>query len=141
MAVLQGGGQACRDNAPDLVFVVPADFKGYVVVLVNDRQCPPLVRIGGSLVFWVDQAGRGCTATFPQGGTLHYFRYGAAKAMTVSGLGPDAEIWRATGVGTEDREGQARRYFMSFFVGTEAEFHAVEAHPPGLPRELYQRGR
>lgn len=107
----------CKDKRPPNIYEIPADFRGWVEIEYQRRDCLPLERRDGGLVIVIGRDGKACTSDAQHfGWALDRYYFGGKERAA-------GELNRAGSTGIEESGGK-RRYYEKFFAGTEDELEA-----------------
>ena len=120
----------CRWIAPQEEFELPAGFRGWVEVEVENPSCPPLQRRAGVLVISIEKDGTACTSDrMPEGWIRSRFVVRDANRtelqLDVQDKG-QGQVRLLSGVGIGGAAGSRTCRFMGFFVGPHSE---INQHP------------
>jgi hypothetical protein len=115
---------ACRTKRPGTVYRLDSETRGWVVIVFNRPEAPPLPMLDGRLLIDVPKSGVAVTSTkSPVGYGQDVFRIRYPDGR--ESLLPSDSI-RANHVGTLTRGEGKRIEHEMFFVGSRAELSAAE---------------
>lgn len=112
---------------PTLVYEIPAEHGGWVVVEVENPRCPRLPRVNGRLNIRIGLDSRACTSdVLPTGTTrTEFIRLDGKRTELTRGK----MIWGESGVGETRHCGIVTLRAESFFVGTKKDFDTSPRSP------------
>ena len=112
-------------------YLIPADYRGWVVIRYETPDCPPLPSRGFTQTVALDATGRACTSSGPELGPAT-FRFilvaadGSRRELPLDrrDLG-GVQAWDLN----SQKDPQNGRFIGRFYVGTEEEARAAGAPP------------
>jgi hypothetical protein len=115
---------ACRTKRPGKIYRLDSETRGWVVIVFNRPEAPPLPMLDGRLLIDVPKSGVAVTSTkspVGYGQDVFRIRYPDGRESLL-----DYDSIRAHTVGTSQRGDAKRIEIEVFFVGTRAELASAE---------------